>query len=116
MNDTSKMSLTMKVLVGMTLGIVLGLTLNQLELAQEDGFIRVYIIDGAFYVVGAMFVNALKMLVVPLVFFSLLCGVCGLGDIGEISRGRITQCLGLHWTGHGALLHQRRPVYFSRLE
>jgi len=33
-----------------------------------------------------MFVNALKMLVVPLVTFSLICGVCGIGDIAALGR------------------------------
>jgi Na+/H+-dicarboxylate symporter len=33
-----------------------------------------------------MFVNALKMLVVPLVFFSLICGVCGIGNIKLLGR------------------------------
>lgn len=86
MSDDKKMSLTVKVLLGMALGIVLGLAINLLGLANEGSFIRVYLIDGFFYVIGAMFVNALKMLVVPLVFFSLLCGVCGIGDIAELGR------------------------------
>ena len=33
-----------------------------------------------------MFVNALKMLVVPLVLFSLICGVCGIGDIKLLGK------------------------------
>ena len=33
-----------------------------------------------------MFVNALKMMVVPLVLFSLICGVCGIGDIKLLGR------------------------------
>ena len=39
-----------------------------------------------FYAVGKMFVNALKMLVVPLVFFSLICGVCGIGNLSTLGR------------------------------
>ena len=45
-----------------------------------------YLTNGVFYVVGTMFVNALKMLVVPLVFFSLVTGVCGIGDIKMLGR------------------------------
>jgi Na+/H+-dicarboxylate symporter len=33
-----------------------------------------------------MFVNALKMLVVPLVFFSLISGVCGIGNLNTLGR------------------------------
>jgi len=36
--------------------------------------------------VGTLFINALKMLVVPLVTFSLICGVCGIGDVGMLGR------------------------------
>lgn len=82
----NKMSLTLKVIIGMALGILLGLAINYIGLAGDGSFIRVYIIDGLFAVVGKLFVNALKMLVVPLVFFSLICGVCGIGDIKLLGR------------------------------
>ncbi|MDF1762890.1 MAG: cation:dicarboxylase symporter family transporter, partial [Oleibacter sp.] len=80
------MSLTMKVLVGMILGIFVGLAINLTGMNAAGGFINTYVVDGAFYVVGKMFVNALKMLVVPLVFFSLICGVCGIGNIKTLGR------------------------------
>ena len=80
------MSLTVKVLLGMVTGIVLGLILNLSGLNGEGTLIKVYLVDGLFYVVGAMFVNALKMLVVPLVLFSLICGVCGIGNIHTLGR------------------------------
>ena len=41
---------------------------------------------GLFAMIGTMFVNALKMLVVPLVFFSLICGVLGIGDLRVLGR------------------------------
>jgi len=82
----NKMSLTIKVLLGMGLGISVGLGINLLELNTAGSFVNVYIVDGLFHVVGKMFVNALKMLVVPLVIFSLICGVCGIGDIRALGR------------------------------
>ncbi len=84
MSEAKKMSLTMKVLLGMALGIVVGLIINLTGL-NENSFVSTYII-GTFHVIGKMFVNALKMLVVPLVFFSLICGVCGIGDIRMLGR------------------------------
>ena len=48
--------------------------------------INEYLVNGLFHVVGKMFVNALKMMVVPLVLFSLICGVCGIGDIKLLGR------------------------------
>lgn len=80
------MSLTTKVLVGMALGIILGLFINLTGLNAAGSFINEYIVNGLFHIVGKMFVNMLKMLVVPLVFFSLLCGVCGIGDIRLLGR------------------------------
>jgi Na+/H+-dicarboxylate symporter len=45
-----------------------------------------YIVNGLFKAVGTLFVNALKMLVVPLVLFSLICGVCGIGNLNTLGR------------------------------
>jgi len=86
MSEGKKMSLTVKVLLGMALGIIVGLVINLSGMMTEGGFVDRYIVNGLFHVVGKMFVNALKMLVVPLVFFSLICGVCGIGDIRMLGR------------------------------
>ena len=86
MSEWNKMSLTVKVLVGMGLGILVGLFINLAGLNAEGSAVNVYLVEGLFSVVGQMFVNALKMLVVPLVFFSLICGVCGIGDIKALGR------------------------------
>ncbi len=80
------MSLTMKVLIGMLLGIAVGLIINLTGMNAEGGFVNTYIVNGVFYVAGKMFINALKMLVVPLVFFSLICGVCGIGSLKTLGR------------------------------
>ena len=82
----NKMSLTVKVLLGMVLGIIVGLIINLGGLNAPGSFINDNIVNGLFHVVGKMFVNALKMLVVPLVFFSLICGVCGIGDVRALGR------------------------------
>ncbi|MEE9322062.1 MAG: dicarboxylate/amino acid:cation symporter [Granulosicoccus sp.] len=86
MAEQKKMSLTVKVLLGMALGILVGLVINLGGLNAPGGFIQEYIVNGLFHVVGKMFVNSLKMLVVPLVFFSLICGVTGIGDIRMLGR------------------------------
>ncbi|RBP83906.1 dicarboxylate/amino acid:cation symporter [Marinomonas rhizomae] len=80
------MNTTFKVLLGMVFGILVGLVLNLTGLNADGTWANSYLTDGAFKVVGSMFVNALKMLVVPLVFFSLVCGVCGIGDIKLLGR------------------------------
>ncbi|MGI9370884.1 MAG: cation:dicarboxylate symporter family transporter, partial [Hyphomicrobiales bacterium] len=81
MASEKKMSLTIKVLLGMAIGIVVGLVINLSGMNAEGSFVNWFVVDGVLYAIGKMFVNALKMLVVPLVFFSLICGVCGIGDI-----------------------------------
>ena len=86
MSESKKMNLTTKVLLGMALGIALGLFFNLTGMNAEGSFVNTYIVNGLFHIVGKMFVNMLKMLVVPLVFFSLICGVCGIGDVRMLGR------------------------------
>ena len=76
------MSLTTRIIIGMAAGLVLGVILNWVKIPVLDA----YLVDGLFLMIGKMFVNALKMLVVPLVVFSLLCGVLGIGDISVLGR------------------------------
>ncbi len=79
-----KMTMTTKILIWMVAGLVVGSLIN--AFASEVEFIQTYIVAGLFHVTGAIFINMLKMLVVPLVTFSLICGVCGLGDINKLGR------------------------------
>lgn len=80
-----KLSLTTQIIISMALGIALGVFLNYTGLNDHTG-VKTYLLDGAFAVIGLWFVNALKMLVVPLVLVSLICGVCGIGDIRLLGR------------------------------
>jgi Na+/H+-dicarboxylate symporter len=86
MMQKTKMTLTTKVLLGMVLGIMTGLVINYFEMSGEDTFIGSNIVNGLFLIVGKMFVTALKMLVVPLVFFSLISGVLGIGELGTLGK------------------------------
>ena len=86
MAEKKKMSLTAKVLIGMGLGIVVGLLINMLGLNAPGSFVNEYIVNGLFQIIGKMFITALKMLVVPLVFFSLITGVLGIGDIRVLGK------------------------------
>lgn len=80
------MTLTVKVILGMVLGIVVGLAINFAGLNAEGTFVQEFVTSGLFHIVGKMFINALNMLVVPLVLFSLICGVCGIGDIKLLGK------------------------------
>ncbi|WP_299817381.1 dicarboxylate/amino acid:cation symporter [uncultured Jannaschia sp.] len=79
---SEKLSLTAKIMIAMGLGIVVGVLLDMLD----SPFVDTHVVAGFFGMIGTMFVNALKMLVVPLVFFSLLTGVTGIGDIRILGR------------------------------
>lgn len=81
-----KIGLTGKIIIAMVIGIILGLFLNYSGLNGEGSFVNTYITDGFLSIVGKLFVNSLKMLVVPLVLISLICGVCGIGDIRLLGR------------------------------
>ncbi|MGR9105993.1 MAG: dicarboxylate/amino acid:cation symporter [Gammaproteobacteria bacterium] len=79
-----KMPITTKILIGMGIGLVLGSLIN--AFFKDVELVQTWLVGGLFYVVGVAFVNALKMLVVPLVTFSLVCGVCGIGDVSALGR------------------------------
>ncbi len=86
MQKREKMTLTTKVIIGMVAGIVTGLAINMLGWNTPEHFVGNYLVLGLFHVVGTMFITALKMLVVPLVLFSLITGVLGIGDIGQLGK------------------------------
>lgn len=79
------MSLTNRILIAMVAGILIGSLFNLiLHGTGAPGFIDVvvrdYLVGGLFDVVGRIFVASLKLLVVPLVLVSLVCGASSLGD------------------------------------
>jgi len=78
------MTTTTKILIWMAVGLMLGSLIN--AFASDVAFIQYYFVNGLFHVVGTMFITGLKMLVVPLVTFSLICGVYGIGDINKLGR------------------------------
>lgn len=71
------MGLTTKILAGLILGVAAGLGLGQSGLPFATTWIAP---------LGAIFMNMIKMIIVPLVFSSLVLGVAGLGDIKKIGR------------------------------
>jgi|TARA_R110001592_G_scaffold5893_3_gene32043 Na+/H+-dicarboxylate symporter len=79
-----KLGLTSKILIGMALGIIFGLALRNFFPGSQ--FIQEYITDGFLHVIGTIFISSLKMLVVPLVFISLVCGTCSLSDPSKLGR------------------------------
>ncbi len=79
-----KMGLTTKIFIGLIGGLILGVVFN---LFIPHGYVRDTIfVEGIFYVVGNGFIRLMKMLVVPLVFCSLVCGAASIGDTKALGK------------------------------
>lgn len=79
------MSLTNRILIAMVAGILLGSLLNLLLHSSGisdalRAMLNDYLVNGLLELVGRIFIASLKLLVVPLVLVSLICGSSSLGD------------------------------------
>lgn len=72
----NRVNLSIWILVGLVLGILTGLTLQN----------ATWIADTFLRPIGTLFLNVVKLLIVPLVFSSITVGVCGLGDAKSVGR------------------------------
>ncbi|WP_193330839.1 dicarboxylate/amino acid:cation symporter [Pseudoalteromonas ulvae] len=95
MTRRTSLSLTSRIMIGMVFGILLGSVLKfiigdagerYISLGLFDLAIKGFFVDGLFHIGGAIFIASLKMLVVPLVFISLVCGTCNLSDPAKLGR------------------------------
>jgi DAACS family dicarboxylate/amino acid:cation (Na+ or H+) symporter len=89
------MTFTQRILIAMAAGIVVGVLLNMLGSGFQAG--SDFLVDGLFYVLGSIFIALLRLMVVPLVLVSLVCGVTALGDLKALGRVGI-KTLGLYLT------------------
>src|SRR5690606_30042956 len=74
-----KIPLHTQIITGLVLGLIFGLIVIKTNISPD------FTID---YIkpIGTIFINALKMIAVPLVLASLIVGVSNLGDISKLSR------------------------------
>lgn len=77
--------LTRNILIGMLAGFALGSIVHAIGLA-EDNPVMVYLVNGLIDIGGQIFIASLKLLVVPLVFVSLVCGASNLSDGSSMGR------------------------------
>ena len=75
------MKLTTKILIGIVLGLVAGAALH-LYFPSVFDVLNEYIFDP----VAVLFIKAIKMIVVPLVFFSIASGAAGIADPRKLGR------------------------------
>ena len=95
MTTPQKSSLTTRIVIGMIAGITLGSFLQWLMPDDGDLILNLFffelslqnfLVDGVLEIIGQIFMASLRMLVVPLVFVSLVCGVCSLQDTTKLGR------------------------------
>jgi len=78
-----QLGLTTKIMIGLLVGIVFGLIVK----GMPSGYIKdTLLLGGIIKILGSGFTTAIKMMVVPLVFVSLVCGASTMGDIGKLGR------------------------------
>ena len=76
------MGLTTKIFIALIVGAIFGMVLHY---AVPSGHIKDNIlVDGVLYIVGQGFIRLMKMLVVPLVFCSIVCGSMAIGDTKKL--------------------------------
>jgi Na+/H+-dicarboxylate symporter len=90
-----KMTLTLRIFIGMLAGIIIGSVIRTSFDDSGDFVFSLFslnisanglLVEGLFDVLGQIFIASLKMLVVPLVFVSLVCGIRGLSDPAKLGR------------------------------
>ena len=80
--EKKKIGLTTKIFIALLAGAVFGIVLCYVV---PSGHIKDdIIVEGVLYVVGQGFIKLMKMLVVPLVFCSLVCGSMSIGDTKKL--------------------------------
>ena len=78
-----KIGLTSKILIGLFLGMLFGIILSKMP----GSYVKdTFLLGGIINVIGNGFTKAIKMMVVPLVFVSLVCGVSAMEDIKKLGR------------------------------
>ncbi|MBR4935284.1 MAG: dicarboxylate/amino acid:cation symporter, partial [Anaerotignum sp.] len=74
--------LTTKIFVALIVGAIFGMVLHYVV---PSGHIKdTILVEGVLYIVGQGFIRLMKMLVVPLVFCSIVCGSMSIGDTKKL--------------------------------
>ncbi len=77
-NKRQSLALHWKIIIGLIVGIVVGVLALELE---ADRFINNWVTP-----VGTIFIRTLKLIAVPLIIASLVKGITGISDVGNLSK------------------------------
>ena len=78
------MNLTVRILIGMAAGVVVGLSVQ--GFTSDDHWIQTVLVQDVFDAGGKVFIASLRLMVVPLVLVSLVCGSSSLADGASMGR------------------------------
>jgi len=78
------MSFTKKILFAMAAGIIIGIIFN-LSLSN-DNVIKNFLVSNIFETISLLFLSLLKMIVLPLIFVSIICGTLSISDPNKLTR------------------------------
>ena len=78
------MNLTVRILIGMAAGVVVGLAVQ--AFTSDDHWIQTVLVQDVFDAGGKVFIASLRLMVVPLVLVSLVCGSSSLVDGASMGR------------------------------
>lgn len=76
-------SLSSRIFIGLFVGLLIGTAIQYLF--PGNGLLNEWIV-GTASGVGGMFVSLIKLMVIPLVYISIVCGVCELKDVASFGR------------------------------
>lgn len=90
MQDAKKDTLTTRIFIGLLTGFLSGIAIYYIGLFWPESlvasFLKANLVDGVFHVLGKIFVNILKLMIVPLVLVSLVCGVASTDEVRSLGR------------------------------
>ena len=78
------MNLTVRILIGMAAGVLVGLAVQ--GFTSDDHWLQTVLIQDVFDAGGKVFIASLRLMVVPLVLVSLVCGSSSLADGASMGR------------------------------
>ena len=78
------MNLTVRILIGMAAGVLVGLAIQ--GFTSDDHWIQMVLVQDVFDAGGKVFIASLRLMVVPLVLVSLVCGSSSLADGASMGR------------------------------
>ena len=90
MEQANRDKLTVHIFIGLLAGFFTGVAIHYITLYFPDAgfstFLKESVVNGFFHIFGKIFINTLKLMIVPLVLVSLVCGVASTEEVKSLGR------------------------------